>query len=706
MSTTGSYVLTVTNTTTGCEATSDELILELIDCDPEPPSDCDDVVTRLRSVGQEGACCFELFYDNLPPDVYLIQISSPDADLPITFGSNDPAFGFAANAAPNVIQLAAGNPLTTPVPTSMTTGAVTFCPANFTAVPQTILIEYIAEDGKTVLCEDKLFTDCPVEPDCVYVTEDALDCDEDGNLVFTVTICNPSGADFPVGFVQFIPLSPAGLPAIDQTLTPALLPGDCRTLTFSLPALTPGDSFAYTFVGHSANPGTDPGALCCNDAGEDRKLEVPDCDPCDNIAVADVKGGEDCCYDVSILNDAAGFGIDGVDLCLIGSDATLAVFSAIGDPLVGTVTGTGQTATIGVVGGGELPAGTFALPTFCLEGSEQPEHRIEVKFTSGGEVVCRDTITVFCQPPCGYLVEESIDCEDGAYVWSGEIVNTSAFPMGEAYVEFDAAAGLSAYNQTIVFGAPLPPGASTGISFAVGSPAAPGDTVCFRVVLHENGPDDFHLNCCAFTACIVLPDCQIEECVCPEQELFADEVQAGFDTVGLTAPGLAYRFIPRYAVEACDELIWEVRTLQPNTPYVEIGRDVNQDYVFPGPGRYQVRLTVVRTQDDGKQCRARTTRQLRFQQDDTLRGDLVSTAVELFPNPAEGEVYLRIPAGPAAGRTLRYELLDVHGHRVRSYVSSLTEPGEQQVFRVDISGLKSGVYILRGRDWSRKLVVR
>jgi len=45
----GSYTLTVINDITGCFDTSEELILELIDCSDPEPTDCDDLITRLSS---------------------------------------------------------------------------------------------------------------------------------------------------------------------------------------------------------------------------------------------------------------------------------------------------------------------------------------------------------------------------------------------------------------------------------------------------------------------------------------------------------------------------------------------------------------------------------------------------------------------------------------------------------------------------------
>jgi PKD repeat protein len=714
----GTYTLTVVNLTTFCMATSGELLLEVIDCDPEP---CDDITTRLLSVGQddEKGCCFELFYDNVPADVYLIQISSPDATLSIAPGSANPAFGFSQNAGLSVIGLAVTAPLSVPVPSNMTTtGAVTFCPDDYTSVPQTIIVDYLGEDGLAVICSDTLFTDCEPEPDCAYVTQDSLFCDEDGNLVFTFTICNPTDALFDIGFLELIPASSAATTALPPgsglTVSPAMLPGECRTFTLNLPDLPAGGTFAYTLLAHSANPITNPEALCCSDPSSTRKLEIPDCDPCDNLSVIKVESDEEsCCHRIVVDNQAASFGINGIGICLIDSDATLNVYSSAIDPLIGVVTSP-TTATITMADGSDLPAGAISLPTICLADSEQPVHQIEIKYLVDGEVVCRDTVEVFCTPPCGFLTEKEIDCKAGFYVWSGQITNTSSFVMSEAYIAFDPASGLSGSNQNIVFGSPLPPGATTSIQIAIGSPAGPGDTICFTVIFHETGPDDFHLNCCAFDVCVVMPDCRIEACICESDQALREEISVGIDTMRLPLPGLAYRFSPVYEVSGCDELTWEVRRLNPTTNFLLISTDYVADYTFERTGRYQIRLRVTRTGDDGKVCTATTFRTFVIGNGDSVSGGDPPTRVEvtpddviLFPNPAQREINLSLAGKLLTSGQQIVTLQDLNGRGIRTYSLTATTPGTSQVFQLNVAALPEGIYLLRGTDgWAKKVVIR
>ncbi|MFK8163699.1 MAG: PKD domain-containing protein [Lewinella sp.] len=723
-----SYSVTVIDNVTGCTSISDSLYLEVIDCDDPPKGDCDDITTRLRPSDDDnsiGDCCYELYYDGLPDNVYYIQVSSPDADLPLVPGSENPIFGHAENDFTNSFQLAIDMGATTPVPSSMTTTpAVTFCPVDATTSPQQIIIDYYGANQQ-VICSDTLYTECDIEPDCVYISTDSLYCADDGTLIFDITVCNPSDADFSVGHVQIIPGSPeaiaAGLPP-GFDLIPALAPGDCRTISTSLPALTPGEVFAYTIVGHSTNPATDPSALCCSDpVFSYSELIIPDCDPCDNVGVQGVRPqGDDCCYDIFLFNNApAPFSFDGVDLCLLNGSGTLVTYSSIGDQLVGTIGPGGQTASIVTVDGTDLPSGVFALPTICLEGSENFINEIEVKWLSEGGVVCRDTIQVKCDPPCGYLDELEVFCEGDVYVWTGTITNTSPFQMSEAYIDFDDFQGLDAYNTTIVFGTPLNTGDSQNITIFIGSPAGPGDKVSFTVTLHETGSDDHHLNCCQFEACIELPDCKIEECSCENEDEFIADVNMGFDTIPLPSiDPLAYQFDPRADFTGCDSIVWLVRLLTPSRPWQVVGDDIVQAYTFPAPGRYQVWMRVFRIDEEGKVCITRNSfitynigTGLPSIDAEDQNITMESFHIALFPNPADEVIQVLLPGGTTQGSEVNMSLYDFRGRMTKTYSWDNVAPSEQQVFRIRVSDLPSGVYVLRGTStegqaWSRRFVRR
>lgn len=709
----GTYTLTVTNDLTGCFDTSGELRLVVIDCSTPEPTDCDDLTTRLRSAATatDDGCCFELFYANMPADAYVIQISSPDADLSFNPASVNPVLGYSANAAPSVIQLAIDAARSAPLPTNMTgPGAVTFCPDNFSTVPQTIIIEYLSQDLGQVICTDTLFTDCQPKPDCAFVARDTMFCDEEGGLVFQVEICNPIDAEFSVGYLDFEPNSPAanaGLPA-DGPIFPALAPGDCRVFTFSIPDLPAGAIFAYTLTVHSADPTTNPDALCCTLDNSARELIVPDCDPCDNLFVREVQSSEDgCCYDIVLFNDAGGFDLDGIDLCLIGGgNAGLTVYNSLGANLQGINTGAG--VSISTTSNGQLPLGNLNLPTVCIDGGDNPTYQIEIKWMNDKEVICRDTVTVFCEPDCGYLTDISIDCEDGAFIYTGWVFNTSAVVMSEAHIHFPDSLGLSSYNTDIVFGTPLNPGDSTLIQFPIGGPAGPGDTIKFTVILHELGTGDNHINCCEFEHCIVLPDCQIEICSCENTDELEVLVAQSFDIINLPTASLAYRFDPVADFTSCDSITWVVRGINPSIPPVTIGTNIVQDYTFPSPGRYRIFMRVTRTDDNGEQCTSSARRDLVIPANDVTgtTGGPISTSVSMFPNPAQDEATVVVSGDLTSTDKLNISLHDFQGRKVRSFSWTVLEPGVAQRFQLDLTELPAGIYLVRGDGWTEKLVIK
>ncbi|MEM6769357.1 MAG: PKD domain-containing protein, partial [Bacteroidota bacterium] len=473
----GVYTVKVTDNVTGCMATSDSLYLEIIDCD-DPCTNVGTKLTPIVNSAGETECCYALTYAGLPSNVYAIRVSSGDAELAVSPGSVNPVFGYAANADPSTLEFAVDAVLSTPIPPSMTGPPVAIiCPNAYLSSPQVILIEYLDQQGQ-VICEDILATDCEPEPDCVYILSDTLYCSEDGTLTFDFTICAPADQDYSIGYIDLVDASTQAEVDLPQgiTLTPALMPGECRDLSITLSALTPGEEFCYTLVGHTANPDLDPTALCCS-IQEESCLIIPDCDPCDDLGVVGVDPDEmGCCYDIVLFEEAENYEFSAIDICLIDGDATLSLFTSLGDPLTGTVNADGTIATITNPTGGVLPGGMLELPTICLDDANDGDYQIEIKWIDATGIRCQDTITVFCEPDCAYLEEELVSCEDDHYLWQGNIVNTSTFPMGEAHIQFPLASGLSAYDTTIVFGGAIPPGGVAFVGIEIGNPDGPGDT--------------------------------------------------------------------------------------------------------------------------------------------------------------------------------------------------------------------------------------
>jgi hypothetical protein len=144
--------------------------------------------------------------------------------------------------------------------------------------------------------------------------------------------------------------------------------------------------------------------------------------------------------------------------------------------------------------GNSLPLGQIILPNICIQTNQAPAQLLEIKWTIDGKTVCRDTIKLNCEPPCGYISEEKISCDPatGQWIYSGLLKNTSPFVKGEFHIAFTQPPGMSVYNTTIVLGAGLPPGGVFPISIPVGAPAAAGDSICYTASMHALNDNAMH----------------------------------------------------------------------------------------------------------------------------------------------------------------------------------------------------------------------
>lgn len=505
----GAYSLTGT-TQFGCSLTSDSLVLEVMSCD------CGQLAVQAEPV-DTGGCCWALQYTNPNDNLYGLVIHTNDADLQFDLASLDPALS-VFSLGTNTISLV-NSAVNTALPSGALNDFVVFCLSNVQNTPQQIIFDWYDLEFN-VFCSDTIELDCPVEPECLYLQSDSIRC-ENGAVTLTLTFCNPIDNPFPVGYIDLDPLSPTGVvltpPAIDLTANP-IAPGDCRDVTVVLSgAGIEGQQFCFTLMAHDFDPAEVDTALCCA-IDTTYCIEIPDCDPCDKVGVDRVSAlasgdGHDgvCCYRLTLFNNYAAGYFNGISLCSLSPNTTLTVSNPFGSGWVTTAYSPTQvTFAVAPPLGAALPLGNVALPDICITTTSAPAQLIEVKWMQGDSVVCRDTVALNCEPPCGYVAEESVQCDPaaGTWQWSGVIKNTSAYTMGEAHLVFTAPAGMAGYNQTIPLGALLP-GTTAPFNATLGAPAQAGDTVCFTVALHALNDNNQHTQCCNFSGCMVLPPCDL-----------------------------------------------------------------------------------------------------------------------------------------------------------------------------------------------------
>jgi hypothetical protein len=348
--------------------------------------------------------------------------------------------------------------------------------------------------------------------------------------------------------------------------------------------------------------------------------------------------------------------------------------------------------------GTSIPLGIFQLPNICITTDQAPAQLIEIKWMQGDSVVCRDTIRLDCEPPCGYILDEKITCDPatGGWVYQGTIKNTSAFTMGEAHIVFTSPAGLNAYNQTISLGGGLPPGGTQPFSIPIGAPATAGDSVCFTVALHELDDDAQHTNCCNFHDCIVLPPCAITlGCACED---FATEIlDAGLSFATPPATSFYTGVFNPMGAQPCDVVYW----YWPGASMVEqtIGNQ-HISHTFPGLGKYTVCAYVFRTDANGNQCSVEACRTVKF----TLPQD--EGTILILPNPSGGEFTVQTQAPWQAPVQLR--LLDLQSRLVKQW--DIGNAAGETSLPIRLDALEKGVYLLEieseGVRRVRKVVIQ
>jgi hypothetical protein len=499
----GTYSLTGT-TQYGCSSTSDSLMLMVINCD------CESLSASVNPTGD--SCCWTLNFTNNFGGLFGVQIHTTDADFVFDLGSLDNAlsvFSVTSNSI-GLVNSQTGSPL----PSGTLAGFLDFCLENVVNSPQQIIFDWYDFDFN-VVCSDTITLHCPVEPDCLYLQSDSIWC-KGKDVFYSMTVCNPVDADFAVAYILVQPTSPTGIlvtpNTIDETANP-IQPGECRTYTLALTGTgIAGQMFCFGMTAHDAVPDEIDSTLCCM-LDTAYCIEIPDCNPCDDIAVEGVealsaKDGK-CCYAISLFNNFAPGYFDGVGLCMLSAGTTMTINNPFGSGwFTASYSPTVIDLNVGPPLGASLPLGLIQLPQICVQTSVAPSQFLEIKWMAGDSVVCRDTVELGCEPPCGYVRDEVIGCDSssGSWAWAGAIVNTSAYTIGEAHFIFTTPAGMFPNNTTVSLGS-LVPGGTQAFNLTLGPPALPGDTVCFTVSLHATNDDAAHTQCCNFNDCVVLPDC-------------------------------------------------------------------------------------------------------------------------------------------------------------------------------------------------------
>ncbi len=675
----GTYTITATNDF-GCEDTSEALILEVIDCSED---DCDDLSVDFNYVIENNvidSCCYIINYEhNYSQDIYGLSIFTSDAEFEIDLASINAGLNYQGSTI-NSVDLTSAT-LGGPIPTGNVNDVITICNSNVTNSPQLIYIDWFDENGN-VVCQDSLTTECPIQVDCVYLESDTIYC-ENGEIRYDFVLCNPYGAAFDIGYFTLENITPLGLSvspaAFDITGSP-ITPGTCQTFTLIINDPTAsGDTFCFEIIAHDFDPAVVPEALCCS-AEETYCSEIPFCDPClfTGVHSTDATNEDNCCYEVQLFNNFSPTYFDEISFNVISPQTTVTVNNTIASGwLTSGYTPTSFSLIPTAALGNYAPSGIFTLPEICLDTEVAPNQQIEINWMSMGDVVCTDTISLFCEPDCGYHFDEVVECSDTGWTYETYIQNTSIWTVEEIYITFDDPA-LSAYNQVIPVGS-LAPGSSFGpVIINIGAPAIANDEICFTTSFHHTNADGEAIDCCNFKHCITLPVC---ECICSHE--FLQMVGLGFQYQPTGTP-LEYIFSMTAGdyFQGCDRMRWNFGD---NTPLVQTSGNQTVTHQYATSGSYNVCVTVLRVDDNGKVCVKKICAVI------TINVDALADAVIVYPNPNNG--VFQISISESLVDEIDITILD---HTQRELIlPSLAN--KSTTLDIDASDLAKGVYFVRIR---------
>ena len=520
----GTYSLTGT-TSFGCSLTSDDLDLDLIPCEGEPVL-CDLVSAEAIPTSTAGdSCCWSISLSNGVPNYFIgIRIDAlGGANLGFN-GSNAGWFTIGSSAT-SVDLLEPGLGF---VDTGAYSGTLfdvaDFCLSGYTSTPQQVVISWLIPGplplGYLVECTDTLSFSCKPEG-CVTIVYDTIYCDND-TIKYKFSLQNESFL-YDIKSVRLnidpsLDITMSNNPMNMDPIAPFTIGGP-YIVCITGPDAIPGNDLMFTVTVHN-EPIIDTieQTFCCTDTIV-IVVPFPDCDPCDNVDVIAVKDAEDCCYNISLVNNFAAGYFSGIQTQLLTPGATF-----------GTITGAYPLGWVYVPNapndlnwirvpiGSSVPLGVVPLPKICLGGNYPANVQMVVNWlvpgAEGDSIACSDTLDLVCIPTpdyCASIINDTIICDaQGNYIYQFQAINYSGVSIDEIVFTSITPAGVSMSPILLT----LANGDTSGvISTVISGPGAiPGATICFKLTLHDllGGVE---LVCCTTDSiCITLPDCPTDQC--------------------------------------------------------------------------------------------------------------------------------------------------------------------------------------------------
>jgi hypothetical protein len=414
----------------------------------------------------------------------------------------------------------------------------------------------------------------PIDTSCLYLVADSVFW-QSGQLEYRFTVANPTTANFSVGLIHLYSLSEGNLdfiPSSFDLLPVGIPPGGTFSGTTTIEGdidLINGDSLYYLLTAHD----TPTHFFCCTNL-DTICIAIPPYDPCPEIETQ-LTPLTNCCYELTLTNNAPQNIIQWVDVALLNPDA--------------------QFDNIQNIPGGIANPGTSSYQ-FCIDTSSP----LSVQWGGGEQVLCADTFQLDCID-CFDIITDTLACgmDDDQYEYTFSFTNASDYIVNA--IELIDTSGLSIWRSGVFpIGFDVAPGATaTDITIPVDSMIFSTDSICLLMVLRQQLSNGISIRCCNKEICLPRPDCTPSCCRSPEE--IQQDADMGFEFI-IDCMTLRLSCMPLAATE-CDLVRWAINP--PNSNVTIGGMTAQNSPIAIGintNGTYTICMELLRYDEEGNLC--------------------------------------------------------------------------------------------------------
>ena len=221
--------------------------------------------------------------------------------------------------------------------------------------------------------------------------------------------------------------------------------------------------------------------------------------------------GDTCCFDISYLNDLQGVNNLAISInegeILYPTSLDIDFQVALHNPFNLILQNFDPSM--------DLPLGNYPLLTdLCIKSDQWPK-TVYFDWRDDNDIICMDSLILECspEPPCIYLLDSDMYCEDDLIFYNLTICNPSDAAFDITYIDLQSFAPAGATFSPSVLdltGSPLMAGDCNTYTVQLLGSGLANQTLCFNLIGHATNPlDDPSALCCSLDTMYyqVIPGC-------------------------------------------------------------------------------------------------------------------------------------------------------------------------------------------------------